>query len=332
VSPSPRRGDPCGEPAFVYSIGLHERGLPELLAIWSDAREAAWLVQHVAEAMTRAGTDATGPGDTVALPPALSSPEVRLGKVAEEWARRYLLRAYEHYGEDRDLDVLQILVADSSGRYEGPHVEPDVLELQPLLSQMERPWRLPLGRRLLEAQPQAVNQRFLLLPIWTPEGPLGREELVATEPFTDGTWAVVSQPALADWCPVGTFVEADPVDDRCPLTADLTEVVRYRRVVRESPWVAQRWTWHGDSQDDVDRLFDAVAGPATGPRARVCGPSAMPHALTVATQPHEAEPLRSAMRHLERDGLVAPRALFHRYEDGDLGPHDARCGDCAPRP
>jgi hypothetical protein len=31
------------------------------------------------------------------------------------------------------------------------------------------------------------------------------------------------------------------------------------------------------------------------------------------------------MRRLERDGLVAPRALFHRAEDPDLAPRDARC-------
>ncbi|WP_052669021.1 DUF4262 domain-containing protein [Nitriliruptor alkaliphilus] len=324
--------DGPGEPSFAYSIGLHERGLPELLAIGLHPEEAAWLVQQVAEVMTRAGGDTLAPGDTITLDLGPSSPEVRLGTVADQWVPRYLLRAYEHYGEDRDLDVLQILLPDSNGRYEGPDVDTYVLERQPLLSEVERPWRVPFGRPLLDAYPPPVQQPFLLLPIWTPEGPLGREELVAAEPLADGTWRVVSVPALADWCTYGTLVEADPVVDRCPLTGELAEVARYSRVVRESHWVAQRWTWHGTSEDDIDRLCDAVTGLTTGQRTRVCGPSAMPHAITVAAQPPETEPLRSAMRRLERDGIVAPRELFHRREEGGLGPHDPRCPDCAPRP
>jgi hypothetical protein len=322
--------DGPGVPPFAYSIGLHERGLPELIVVGVCTDHATRLAQLVAETVTGPDADILEPGGTVALPPGFPWSEVRLGAVADEWARRYLLGAYDRYGEDRDLDVLQILVPDASGRYDGPDVEPRILELQPLLSEVDRPWRLPLGRRLLECLEPPGDERFLLLPILAPDGPLGREELVTAEPLADGTWVVTSQPALADWCTVGTIVDAGPVDLRCPLSDPLPEVVRYRRVVRESHWLAERWSWHGRSQDDADRLFGAVAVTTTGPRARVFGPSAMPHALTVGVQPREAEPLRSAMRHLERDGLVVPRPLFHRPEEGDLAPRDPRCVHCEP--
>jgi hypothetical protein len=323
--------DGPGDPPFAYSIGLHGRGLPEVLVVGPCTTHAGALVQHVASVLA-AGRATPRAGTVVDLPPKLPWARIRLGAVQPHWARRFVIQADAHYGQD--VAVLQIIAPDGAGR--GPdHDEVDLalLERQPVLSEPDRPWLLPVGRRLLTMleDERPVDASFALLPILAPDGPIGREELVPAVPLSDGSWAVASQPALADWCPVGTRIEADAVTTRCPLTRGLGRVVRYRRVVRRSHWVPHRWTWYGSSEREADRLEEALTAPTRHPHPRVMGVSAMPHAVTVAVEPRHAPSLRSAMRRLERDGLVAPRSLFHRAEDPDLAPRDPRCPCCATK-
>lgn len=316
--------DGPGAPSFAYSVGLLRRGRPEVLVVGPCPSHASELVQHTACAL-EAGRAAPHAGTVIDLPPQSPWAQVRLGEVHPRWARRFAIHAHAH--GDEDVAVLQILVPDDAG-HDSDHdeVDPSALERQPVLSEPDRPWRLPLGRQLLTSLDNEVDDAaFALLPILAPDGPIGREELVTVVPVDGDSWAVATQPALADWCPVGTRIEAAAVTERCPLTRELGQVVRFDRLTRESHWVPHRWTWHGSTEPDADRLWETLTAPTRQPHLRVGGVNAMPHAITIAVEPRDAPALRSAMRRLERDGLVAPRSLFHRDEDPDLAPPDPRC-------
>jgi hypothetical protein len=106
-------------------------------------------------------------------------------------------------------------------------------------------------------------------------------------------------------------------------------VARFERVVHPSRRVALRW---GACFDD-DAGLDALERVLERPRfADVClGLGAAPHALTFAVPPRAAEPLRIALRPLERDGYLVPRRLFHQYEDGDLVAPHPDCPHCQAR-
>lgn len=325
--------DGPGDPAFAYSIGLQERGLPELLVIGPCPTHAGTLVQHIATVLAATPSTARA-GTVVDLPSEFPWDQVLLGEVQPHWARRYVIQADAHY--DRAVTVLQILVPeDDASAPDDAEVDPTHLERQPVLSEPDRPWLLPLGRRLLdglEEDGEVARTSFALLPIVAPDGPIGREELVTIAPADGDSWVLTSQPALADWCSVGATIAAGSVESRCRLTRDLERLVRYRRVIRESHWVPHRWAWHGTTAADSDRLFDQMTAPTRYPHLRVAGVNALPHAITVAVQPRHAASLRSAFRRLERDGLVTPRTLFHRGEDPDLAPRDPRCPCCAASP
>jgi hypothetical protein len=327
--------DGPGVPPFTYTVGLFDQ-LPELLLVGPPAAVAGPTLNALA-AQLRRRPELARVGQRIDLRDAhVAIPSVELGAVAPCWHELYVGQALDYHQRD-DLELLQVLAPDGEGCFpDEPQVDPFLLTLQPILADPEHPWRMPHGLRTLEhlavhgvAIPHAV-----LLPIVDSGLTTGREELVPAAPTGDG-WLLLSQPSLADWCTADDVVAASPLGEAIPGLAELApdlqdlEVARFERVVHPSPRVALRW---GSCFDD-DAGLDALERVLERPRfADVClGLGAAPHALTFAVPPRVAEPLRIALRPLERDGYLVPRRLFHEYEDGDLVVPHPDCPHCQAR-
>jgi hypothetical protein len=316
--------DGPGAPSFTYTIGLFDR-LPELLCVGPSPGVAGSTLNALARHL-QAHPDLARPGQRIQLPasePALST--VELGAVAPCWLDLYVRQAIAHHERD-DLEVLQVLAPDEDGRFPAdPSVDRRSLLSQPVLADDERPWRLPHGIQTLELLAGRVRHA-VLVPIVDGGSRLGREELVPAIPCGAG-WQLIDQPSLADWCTAGDEVVAVPTDEAVPGTDDI-EVLRLERVMQPSARMALRWTTCFHSDDDVEELFGILERPRFRDDATV-GLGAAPHAVTFAVPPRLAEPLRIALRPLERDGLLVPRRLFHEREAADLGMPDPDCPRCA---
>jgi hypothetical protein len=319
--------DGPGSPSFVYTIGLADQ-LPELLCVGPSHGVAGQTLDALAQQL-RSHPELARAGQRVELPPGeLVLPVVELGTVAPCWQGLYLGRAIAHHGRD-DLEVLQVLAPDGAGRFpDDPSVDPCSLRNQPVLADPDLPWRLPHGIHVLEvlAELGAPARHAVLLPIVDGGHPVGREELVPALPTGTG-WQLIDQPSLADWCAVGDVVEASRIDEAVPGAEDV-EVLRFERLVRTSDRIVLRWgaAFHDDTAA-LDRVLER-------PRFRdvvTVGAGAAPHALTFAVPSRLAEPLRLALRPLERDGLLVPRSLFHVPKDVDLVAPHPDCPHCQSR-
>jgi hypothetical protein len=317
--------DGPGAPSFTYTIGLFDR-LPELLCVGPSPGVAGSTLNALAQHL-RAHPHLARAGQRIELPdrdPVL--PVVELGAVAPRWHELYVGQPIAHHGRD-DLEVLQVLAPDEAGRFpDDPAVDPRSLTAQPVLADPDRPWRLPHGLWSFELLADA--SQAILLPIVDGGSPVGREELVPALQTGTG-WRLIEQPSLADWCTVGDEVAATPIDEVIPGAEDV-EVLRYERVVRRSSRMALRWSTCFHSDEDVGELLRILDRPRLRDDVTV-GFGAAPHALTFAVPPRLAEPLRIALRPLERDGSLVPRGLFHQREDTDLAVPDPDCPDCRSR-
>jgi hypothetical protein len=339
--------DGPGVPAFAYTIGLHPR-LPELLAIGDDAHLCAHLVQEAATQLTEA-PDLARVDQRLPLPDGAPWPWVRLGAVAPIWARTHALVAYHHHGLDDPaaLPVLQVVVPDDAGRWpDDPAVDLRLLDVQPELADPVRPWRLPHGQLLLDglASEGTPAPHLVLLPVFRAGEPTAREEAVPAAPVGEGSHRLLAQPSFADWCAAGATVHAEPVSQPVPGSYG-AEVARFRQVERESPRVVLRWIAGERAMQDPARLLEVLRGrcggdpplldaPGGPQQTMVLGAAAAPWSWTVAVLPRGAEPMRLALRRLERDGLLVARELFHEAVEPDLvAPHPC-CDECraASRP
>lgn len=327
--------DGPGAPAFAYTIGLFDR-LPELLCVGPPPEIAAPTLNALARLLLRRPQLARA-GRCIELSTGggvLST--IQLGEVASRWQELYVGGALAHHRRD-DIALLQVLAPDDDGRFpDDPRVAACSLDLQPVLADAEHPWRLPHGiRTLAYLVDHGVRLRHaVLLPIVAAGLVTGREELVAAG-RVGADWQLLAQPSLADWCTEGDVVAASPVDEPIPRVGDLVpdvgdlEVVRFDRVVRPSPRVVLRWGASFHDDDGIDILEEILARPHFAEVS--VGLGAAPHALTFAVPVGQAEPLRIALRPLERDGYLVPRALFHQHEDLDLADPHPDCRDCQTR-
>lgn len=327
--------DGPGSLPFTYTVGLFDR-LPELLCVGPLADTAGPTLNALAARLQRRPELARA-GEVIQLAAggkALST--VKLGAVDPCWHELYVGRALDYHQRD-DLELLQVLAPDGDGWFpDDPRVDPFLLTVQPVLADPDHPWRLPHGLRVLGhlvehgvAVPHAV-----LLPIVDAGLRTGREELVPVTPAGDD-WSLLTQPSLADWCAADDVVAASPVDEALPGFAELLpelkdlEVVRFERVLAPSSRVVLRWGACFHDDEELDAIQRILARPRF---ADVCvGFGAAPHALTFAVPPRQAEPLRIALRPLERDGHLVPRPRFHEREDGDLAVPHPCCPHCEGR-
>jgi hypothetical protein len=319
-------GDGPGQPHFTYTVGLFDR-LPELLCVGPCAEISGPTLNALAEKLlarpelAQLGQRIELPGDAGVLP------VIQLGAVDPRWRARYVLRATA-YHRTEDIEVLQVLAPDPDGRFpDDPAIDRHYLSSQPVLADPEQPWRVPHGEELIHllAEDGRRVKHAVLLPIVAGGEPIGREELVPARPSGDD-WHLIDQPSLADWCVAGEVVAADPCDVVIPGAEDV-EVVRYQHVVDGSPRMVLRWGARFRADDDIEQLERVLARPRFADEV-VVGFGAVPHALTFAVPPRLAEPLRIALRPLERDGILVPRSLFHQAEDPDLVVPHPHCPDC----
>lgn len=99
-----------GEP-FLYTIGNHARGLPELLAVGVDPSVFAGVLNHLGR-MQRARGRAFEDGEILDLGGRFPVKAVMCGPAGIE---DYAIQAGVHYGEG--VEVAQILVPDEEGRF-----------------------------------------------------------------------------------------------------------------------------------------------------------------------------------------------------------------------
>jgi hypothetical protein len=321
--------DGPGAPSFTYTIGLADQ-LPELLCVGPSPGVAGTTLNALARHL-QAHPDLARAGQRIELPAGEGAlPMVELGAVAPCWHDLYVGQAITHHRRD-DLEVLQVLAPDVDGRFPNdPRVDPRSLTAQPVLADPHLPWRLPHGHQLLEllAEHGAPVRRAVLLPIVDGGLPAGREELVPALP-TAAHWQLIDQPSLADWCASGDVVAASPIDASIAGVDDV-EVLRFECVVRSATRAVLRWSTNLHDDADVTRLDRVLERPRFRDDVTV-GFGAAPHALTFAVPPRLTEPLRAALRPLERDGLLVPRPLFHEPVDADLAEPHPDCPHCQSR-
>jgi hypothetical protein len=320
--------DGPGAPAFTYTVGLFDR-LPELLLVGPPFGVAGPTLDALARRL-RHRPDLARAGQRIELPAGDGVlPTVALGAIAPRWYELYVGRAIGYHRRD-DLEVLQVLAPDDDGRFpDDPEFHRCILAFQPVLADPERPWRLPHGIRTLRDLTEAGDpvRHAVLLPIVHDGREIGREELVLAE-RAGSAWQLLDQPSLADWCAAADVVAAAPVDEVVSGVEDL-EVVRFQRVLHPSKRVVLRRGAHFETDADVEALQRILARPRFAEVS--VGFGAAPHALTFAVPPREAEPLRIALRPLERDGHLIPRSLFHEQVDLDLADPHPDCPHCQTR-
>lgn len=91
---------------YAYTIGLHERGLPELLVTGLPPERAAWLLDNIATYLADGGRPI--PGELIATP---DGPPLEVVQVQQPDAHMNLAVAF--YGSD--LRALQLVWADDRG-------------------------------------------------------------------------------------------------------------------------------------------------------------------------------------------------------------------------
>jgi hypothetical protein len=93
---------------FAYTVGLHHRGLPELLVTGLAPQRAAWLLNTFAKRAMTGSRPA--PGDQVSLP---AGTRLEVVAVAHPDAHLYLAIAIE----GPEIEAVQLVWADDRGRW-----------------------------------------------------------------------------------------------------------------------------------------------------------------------------------------------------------------------
>jgi hypothetical protein len=93
---------------FAYTIGLHDRGLPELLVTGLEPKRATWLLNTFAKRVVAGGMSA--PGNQVWLP---AGTRVELVAVAHPDAHLYMAVAIG----GPEIEAVQLVWADGRGRW-----------------------------------------------------------------------------------------------------------------------------------------------------------------------------------------------------------------------
>lgn len=121
-------GDPPDFQPFVYSIGNHERGLPELLLVGSADELVLRLVNHLGDIQRQRARPFIHE-ERVSLGGNFPVRILDVGKAAHD---EYTVQAGVYYGTE-DYQVRQILLCDKHGRWpDNPNCE-EPYSRQPLL-------------------------------------------------------------------------------------------------------------------------------------------------------------------------------------------------------
>jgi Domain of unknown function (DUF4262) len=115
---------------YAYTIGLHERGLPELLVTGLAPQRAAWLLNHVAQKAVHGAP--LMPGERIRLGPGLV---IEIVEVEQPGA--HMNAAVAFYGSD--FRAVQLVWADGRGRWPWAAAFDDGRGTQPVLGLRRQP-------------------------------------------------------------------------------------------------------------------------------------------------------------------------------------------------
>ena len=122
--------DPDDVLPFIYTIGNHERGLPELLIIGNADNDDVWALNFLGRLQRNRGA-AFQHGELVSLGGALPVKLVDAGSIGRE---EYAVQVGVYY-DTENFAVMQVLFCDPAGRYpDDPECEEVYRTSQPVLS------------------------------------------------------------------------------------------------------------------------------------------------------------------------------------------------------
>jgi hypothetical protein len=126
----PDVGDPPGTLPFVYTIGNHQHGLPELLVVGFDGTGYEAQVLNLLGAMQRERGTGFHDGELVSLGGSLP---VRIIDAGAAGRCEFAVQVGVYYGTDA-FDVRQVVLSDPLGRWPGDPQCEAPYSRQPLLS------------------------------------------------------------------------------------------------------------------------------------------------------------------------------------------------------
>lgn len=298
---------PAG-PTWAYTLGLHERGLPELIVFGHSPRDARDILAGARDQLLVAPDRARAGEELGAFDTWFGPCEMRLGEVAPRWRDEFALWAVELYGPD--VDVLQVVWSDDLGHFPD---DPDYLAAchhsQPDLSRSERPWLAPfwsMGWFDDEVEPDL----WVLAPVELGGVPEHRDEALPAAWTGDGGARILQPAVLADHVTAGVEVEVDPEPDGIltvpypGITAPTHRLGSVRDLgerLQLSYEIAPIDAGGAEALPKVTRIverFDLRA--ALGPGS-----------IHLAVRSRDAERVRIAFRRLERDGMVRALPAYH---------------------
>ena len=122
--------DPDNALPFVYSIGNHERGLPELLILGHADDDHMWILNFLGDLQRNRGKPFHH-GELVSVGGTLPVKLVTTGPIGRE---EYAVQVGVYYGTEQ-YTVMQVLLCDPAGRYpDDPECDEDYRSPQPVLS------------------------------------------------------------------------------------------------------------------------------------------------------------------------------------------------------
>jgi hypothetical protein len=121
-------GDPPNFQPFIYTIGNHERGLPELLFV-CDATEGFGATVNALGELQRNRDIAFAPDEIVSLGGRFP---VRILDAGAPGREEFAVQAGVFY-ETEDFEVRQILLCDEEGRWPGDQLCAEPFASQPVL-------------------------------------------------------------------------------------------------------------------------------------------------------------------------------------------------------
>lgn len=306
---------------FTYTVGRHDRGLPELIVFGGTPDEAGTLLNELDRDNP---SSEVRPGRTPRAD-ALGGARVELRRARPAWAKVHGLLAFDRGGPD--VPFLQVRLPDRRGRLHGERGRPAACACCPDLSRADRPWALPLDTaslhgRVLPSQARSDDAVEVCLPVRRDGTEVGRVERVRARDLGDGTVQVLQPPVMADWTTAGAVLLLEGRTDLCgdPLAAS---------EVRASRSVHLAWSWIVPLLDedglDLERVDAAVGRVAEMPGVALTIDTWW---CSVAAQSNQSHRVRAAMRRLVRDGLAREEDRYSRSDPPGLPCLDPRCVRC----
>ena len=121
-----------GDERFLYTVGNHAAGLPELLLVGVNPSSFFRVLNHLGQMQRDLGRGFED-GELVEMGGRFPVKASHCGRVGAE---RYAIQAEVHCGEE--VSVVQILIPDTQGRFPGEEGCDEPYASQPVLAQVQQ--------------------------------------------------------------------------------------------------------------------------------------------------------------------------------------------------